>query len=295
MPMHADELPVTLGTVQALVADQFPHWAQRPVRRIESEGTVNAIFRIGDDLAARFPLRPGATRRRLLDEAAAARKLLGRTRFPVPEPVALGEPGPGYPLPWSVQTWLPGVTATYSDPGGSVDFAHDLAEFVAVVRTIDTGGLTFTGSGRGGDLRAHDEWMQTCFQESVNLLDVPRFRRLWVDLRDLPRTDPDTMNHGDLIPANVLVSSAGRLAGVLDVGGLSPADPALDLVAGWHLLDAAPRQAFRVDLACDDLQWARGRAWALEQAMGAAWYYATSHPGFSRLAQRTLTRLVTDP
>jgi hypothetical protein len=38
------------------------------------------------------------------------------------------------------------------------------------------------------------------------------------------------------IPGNVLVSG-GRLAGVLNAGGLGPADPALDLVAAWHLLD----------------------------------------------------------
>ena len=47
------------------------------------------------------------------------------------------------------------------------------------------------------------------------------------------------MSHGDLIPGNVLVSG-GRLAGVLDVGGVGPADPALDLVAAWHLLEDWP-------------------------------------------------------
>jgi aminoglycoside phosphotransferase (APT) family kinase protein len=61
---------------------------------------------------ARLPLVPekvDATRRWLEAEARAARKLLGRTRFPTPRPVALGEPGPGYPMPWSVQTWLRGI------------------------------------------------------------------------------------------------------------------------------------------------------------------------------------------
>jgi hypothetical protein len=41
-----------------------------------------------------------------------------------------GEPGAGYPLPWSVQTWLPGTVATDEDPGESAAFAHDLAEFI---------------------------------------------------------------------------------------------------------------------------------------------------------------------
>jgi len=201
-----------------------------------SEGTVNAIFRIGDRFAARFPLRPGdveTVRQWLRSEADAARELAGYTRFPVPEPVALGRPRRGYPLPWSVQTWLPGVTATEEDPGASVGFAGDLAEFIVDVRGIDTGGRTSSGRRRSGDLRGLDEWMETCFRRSERLLDVPRLRPLWRRFRELPRSPLDVMSHGDLIPADVLVA-CGRLAGVLDVGNLAPADPALDLVGAWR-------------------------------------------------------------
>jgi aminoglycoside phosphotransferase (APT) family kinase protein len=84
---------------------------------------------------------------------------------------------------------------------------------------------------------------------------------------------------------------AGRLAGVIDVGGLGAADPALDLVAAWHLLDPGPRDAFRADLRCGDLEWARGAAWAFEQAMGLVWYYAETNPAMSHMGRRTLERL----
>ncbi|WP_049561517.1 aminoglycoside phosphotransferase family protein [Nonomuraea sp. SBT364] len=292
--MHAGQLMVTPETVRALVDEQFPEWRGLPVESVAGQGTVNAIFRVGDRLAARFPLQPGdveATRRGLRAEARAAGELAGRTRFRTPEPVALGEPGAGYPLPWSVQTWLPGVVATDDDPGESVAFAHDLAALIHDLRAVGTRGRTFTGSGRGGDLRAHDEWMETCFGHSAGLLDVPRLRRLWARLRTLPRGGADVMNHGDLIPGNVLVSG-GRLAGVLDVGGFGPADPALDLVSAWHLLEAGPRKAFRDELGCDDLEWERGRAWAFQQAMGLVWYYAESNPAMSRMGRRTLERVV---
>ncbi len=76
---------------------------------------MNAVFRIGDQFEARFALEPpdvDSVRRRLESEPEAARELLVRTRFPTPEPVALGEPGAGYPLPWAAQTWVPGVVAT---------------------------------------------------------------------------------------------------------------------------------------------------------------------------------------
>ncbi|NJC69228.1 aminoglycoside phosphotransferase family protein [Planosporangium thailandense] len=295
--MHAEQLTIPVETVRELVDEQFPEWRSLPVRRIASQGTVNAIFRIGEQFAARFPLVPQdveAARRWLESEAEAARTLVGRTRFATPEPVALGDAGAGYPLPWSVQTWIPGIVATDEDPAESVAFAHDLAEFIADVRAIDTGGRTFRGHGRGGDLRSHDGWMETCFRRSEQLLDVARLRRIWADMRTLPRGETrDAMTHGDLIPGNVLVSN-GRLAGVLDVGGLGPADPALDLVSAWHLLDSVPRQALREDLGCDDLEWERGKAWAFEQAMGAFWYYVESNPAMSQMARRTLDRITAD-
>jgi len=295
--MHANQLAVSLDTVRKLVDEQFPRWRSLPIRRIASQGTVNAIFRIGEQFAARFALQPrdvGSARRWLESEAKAARELAGRTRFRTPEPVALGEPAAGYPLPWSVQTWLPGVVATDEDPGGSVAFAHDLAEFIHGVRAIATRGRTFSGEGRGGDLSSHNAWMQICFGHSEQLLDVARLRRTWAVMRELPRSAAgDVMTHGDLIPGNVLVSNA-RLAGILDVGGLAPADPALDLVGAWHLLEVGPRQILRDDLGCDDLEWERGKAWAFEQAMGAVWYYIKSNPAMSRMGQRTLDRILAD-
>lgn len=84
------------------MAEQLPRWRALAIEAVESPGTVNAIFRIGGRLAARFPLRPddaGTARRRLEAEAGAARASAGRTRFPTPEPVAIGEPGSGYPMP----------------------------------------------------------------------------------------------------------------------------------------------------------------------------------------------------
>ncbi|MFD0967829.1 aminoglycoside phosphotransferase family protein [Plantactinospora endophytica] len=295
--MHPNELTVTVDVVRALVAEQFPEWAELPVRAVVSDGTVNALFRIGDRLGARFPLEPGEvdrTLRWLEAEAEAARELAGRTRFPTPEPVALGRPGHGYPLPWSVQTWIPGTVASEADPSGSVAFAEDLADFVAGVRAIDTRGRTFGGSGRGGALTSHDGWMETCFSRSEELLDVPELRRMWAALRITPRPDPtDVMNHGDLIPGNVLVT-AGRLAGVIDVGGFGPADPALDLVAAWQLLDTGPRQVFRDRLGCDDEEWERGKAWAFVQSMGVVWYYVESNPGMAAFGRRSLERLVLD-
>jgi aminoglycoside phosphotransferase (APT) family kinase protein len=291
--MHEDQLAVDVGTVRRLVGEQFPQWRALPVHRILTAGTVNAIFRIGEDLAARFPLRSQEERhvREWLEaEAAAMREFAEVSSVPAPRPVAIGEPGGDYPLPWSVQTWLPGADATVEDPSASTWFAQDLATLIARLRNAGTRGRRFCGQGRGGHLPDHDEWMEICFRESAGLLDVTRLRAMWAAMRTLPEVDADVMCHGDLIAPNVLVRGS-RLAGVLDSGGFAAADPALDLVSAWHLLDDGPRAVLREALRCSDGQWQRGMAWAFQQAMGLVWYYAQSNPTMSRCGRRTLQRL----
>jgi hypothetical protein len=54
--MHADQLTIAVETVRDLVDDQFPRWRNLPVTGVDSQGTVNAIFRIGGDLAFREDL-----------------------------------------------------------------------------------------------------------------------------------------------------------------------------------------------------------------------------------------------
>jgi aminoglycoside phosphotransferase (APT) family kinase protein len=294
--MHENQVVVVQDVVRRLVDDQFPHWRHLALHEVTSAGTDNAIFRIGDDLAARFPLHAQDTAEAwasLESEARALRELAASSPVATPVPVALGAPGDGFPLPWAVQTWLPGRVATPDDPAGSVAFAGDLAGFITSLRALDTQGRPFSGRGRGGNLPDHDAWMDVCFERSEGLLDVAPLRRLWQELRLLPRVSPDVMAHKDLIPGNVLVRD-GRLVGVLDGGAFGPADPALDLVSAWHLLERAPREELRRALGCAEVEWRRGMAWALEQAMGLVWYYAESNPPMAHLGRRTVTRLLAE-
>lgn len=292
--MHDDELTIDDATVARLVAEQFPDHAGQPVERVGTHGTVHAVYRVGTDVSARFPLRPDdvdVARAALEHEAMAARELAAAVSVDVPQPIGIGRPGGGYPLPWSVHSWVHGSTATEHDLGESDRFADDLATLVLDIGSIPTKGRSFVGVGRGGDLRDHDWWMRACFDRSKHLLPVDRLRALWAHLRGLPRRDPDRITHGDLVPGNLIVRD-DRLAGVLDVGGFGAADPALDLVVAWHALADGPRARFREAVGADDLRWERGRAWAFQQAMGLVWYYETSNPTMSALGRRTLDRIL---
>ena len=75
--MHDDQLDIPVELAQRLVAEQFQDWKDLPVRMVASAGTMHAIARIGDALAARFPLRaddPVSVRARLEQEQLAMRE-----------------------------------------------------------------------------------------------------------------------------------------------------------------------------------------------------------------------------
>lgn len=291
--MHDGQLAVTVDVVRALIAEQFPHWSHEYVAALSTSGTVNAIFRVGERLAARFPLvvdDADAARRDLETEAAAARELASATNVPTPVVAAIGEPGHDYPGPWSLSTWLNGTPVTPDSLADSTEFALEIAAFILELRATPVAGRVFSGRGRGGDLRAHDDWVRICLDNSTDLLDVDALARAWATFRELPRHSPDVMSHTDLIPANLL-EGHGRLVGVLDVGGFGPADPALDLVVAWHVFDEGPRRELRRALGSDDVEWARGAAWAFVQAMGLVWYYRQSNVTMSALGRSTLERI----
>ncbi len=205
--MHEDQVLIDLATARSLIRDQFPTLANEPVRRLETNGTVNAIFRIGDGYAARFPLRfeaPATLMESLRSEAAAMTELAQHCRFPTPTPVFVGCSGNSYPMPWTIQTWITGDVATPAGLAASTLLADDLVFLIEALRATETRGRTFSGEGRGGDLPDHDNWMKHRFQESEGLLDVARLRVMWDRLRELPAAGDDVMSHCDLIPANLL-------------------------------------------------------------------------------------------
>src|SRR5215469_2080467 len=53
--LHEGEVGIDVRLVRRLVAVQFPRLAGLPVKAVRSTGTVNAIYRLGDDLCARLP------------------------------------------------------------------------------------------------------------------------------------------------------------------------------------------------------------------------------------------------
>jgi len=146
--MHDDQVDIDIDIARQMIRDQFPQYRHDDVTSVGSSGTVNAIFRIGSKSAARFPLRatkPTECADMLRSEAAAMVEIGQHCLFPTPQPIGLGQPGPRYPMPWAVQTWIEGEVATPNGLSGSAIFALDLASLVASLRQADTRGRRSTG------------------------------------------------------------------------------------------------------------------------------------------------------
>lgn len=288
--MHPDQLSVDEELARSLLAQQFPAWSGYEIEELSSAATVNSIFRIGSGYVARFPLH-STKAEDLESEAESFIEFSQASPFPVPSPVAIGKPSDHYDSAWSIYEWLPGEVAKPEGLADASALARDIVTLITSLRAIDVKGRVFEGQGRGGELAAHDSWVSECCVKSGHLIDSDRVWSLWERFRDLKRLSPDVMSHKDLTPFNLLISS-NRLAGVLDCGNFGPADPALDLVVAWHLFETADREIIRRELEITDIEWRRGAAWALQQAIGLIWYYETSNPEMSRLGISTIQRIL---
>lgn len=287
--LHADELPVDEALVRRMIADQLPEYAGVPLRRLSASGSSNSLFRLGHELLVRVPRQPGGSSA-ILKEARWLPYLEDALPADVPEIVALGEPAHGYPEHWSVVRWVDGEhpTAATSSTGSRDLLARDLAAVVRVLRELevppqareDAALLWYRGeplTGIDPDIRAYAEQCRSV----PNLdLDIDAVLLVWDAAMAAAADGPTPATHwlhGDLLAENLLVRN-GRLAAVLDFGGLAVGDPTVDLVAAWELLDPEARALFRTEAGLDDHTWLLGRAWALALAVMTFPYYWRTMP-----------------
>jgi len=287
--MHPGMHPVDDDLVQRLITGQFPQWAGLAVRRWPSGGTVNAMYRLGDDMAVRLPLVQGGAKDVSLEQEWLPR-LAPYLPTRIPDVLGAGEPALGYPWPWSVYRWLAGEHPEAGVLREPVLLAGDLAAFVAAMRSITLPGAP--KAHRGGpvalldaDTRAAIGELRKIPQEDV---DCDAVAAIWEEALRAPGwAGPPVWLHADLMPGNVLIDG-GRLAAVIDFGCAGTGDPACDLFPAWNLLPDDAREVFREALGVDDATWIRGRGRTLSQALIALPYYRRTNPAMAHNARHVI-------
>ncbi|MFI1979551.1 aminoglycoside phosphotransferase family protein [Streptomyces wedmorensis] len=287
--MQPDELDIDVALVEGLVAGRFPEWAGLPVRAVDSAGTDNAMFRLGEEFVVRLPRVPYAARH-VEKEQRWLPVLAPHLPLAVPVPVGRAEAGEGFPLPWSVYRWLDGDDAFDAPVADLAHAAVELGRFGRALRGVDASGGPV--SFRGGPVT---EWEGGHLPGAVRelgadgVVDAELAIAAWESVLRLPQWDgAPVWVHADLLPGNLLTRE-GRLSAVIDFGGLGVGDPACDMMPAWSLLTADTRHLFREASGADDATWARGRGWALAWGLVTENYYRVTNPVLAEVARRTRT------
>ena len=284
--MHENELPTDAALVRRLLAAQFPGWADLPVEHVPSSGTVNALYRLGDDMVVRLPRMDWGA-----GGVAKDREWLPRLApllpVPIPVPLAQGAPGPEFPWEWGIYPWLEGE---HPDCDGD---AESLAAFLGALHRVDLRGGPPARRGRPL-AEVQDDSAREALLQLDGSIDARAATAAWDAALEAPQWDgPPVWIHGDLLPANLLVRD-GRLIGVIDWGSFGVGDPAVDMIAAWGALTADGRDDFRERLGVDDATWARGRGWALSIGLIALPYYIDTNPVFAETARRLIREVLAD-
>lgn len=294
--MHEDEFEIDGPLVEGLIASQLPEWAHLPLVRFDSAGTVNAIYRLGDDLSVRLPLRPGQAAQIERDRRWLPH-LAPRLPVAIPEPLAVGAATEAYPSEWAVYRWLPGEPLTDAAVRDPRSLALDLAAFVLALQSLDASDGPPPGADnyrRGAPLGPGDASARAGLDALRGSIDTGRATQVWEAALAAPEWDgPPTWLHGDLMPGNLLVQD-GRLSAVIDFGALGVGDPACDMIPAWLALPASVRGDYRAALGVDDATWTRGRGWALWVALVGLPYYRDTNPAFVRILQRGIDAVLAD-
>ena len=297
MMPSVDKAAITAELAARLVAAQFPQWAGLPVRRVEPGGWDNVTFRLGTGLSVRLPSGPGYAQQ--VDKEHRWLPLLaGRLPLPIPQPLARGAPGCGFPWPWSVYRWLPGTPLAASHVPDRTALAADLAGFLAALYRIDPAGGPLPGEHnfyRGGPLTVYDGETRDALKALEGEIDTVRAAQVWAEALAATWHGSPVWFHGDIADGNLLIDQ-GRLSAVIDFGTAGVGDPACDTVIAWTYFSGASRRVFQSRLPADPATWARGRGWALWKAMIVLVSALRDDPEDARATKRVIAEvLCADP
>ena len=266
--MTRPRVVIDAGLARRLVAAQFPQWADLPVAPVADDGWDNRTFRLGSELSLRLP--SGAWYALQVDkEQAWLPRLAPHLPLPIPEPVARGEPGEGYPYAWSVYRWLEGEPASSGPVRDPVALASSLAAFLVALERVDAHDGPEPGPHnffRGGPLETYADEAERAIAALGDEIAADDVRRVLDDALATRWERAPVWVHGDVAASNLLLRD-GRLAAVIDFGCAAVGDPACDVVIAWTFLSGRSSDAFRSALAVDRSTWARGRGWALWKAL----------------------------
>ncbi|MFI6519815.1 aminoglycoside phosphotransferase family protein [Spirillospora sp. NPDC050679] len=258
--MADPENEITADLVHTLLQEQHPDLAGLAIREVAG-GWDNQQWRLGDELVVRMPRSeraPGLQRK----ERRWLPALAPRLPLPVPNPVRIGEPSVRFPKAWTVMTWVAGEPLDRASISRGDHAADALAGFLRALH-VEAPADAPVSEDRGAHPGEYTDGFDHFFRAVVPGGIAEDVRAVWEDAVAAPGWEgPPVWVHGDLHPANVVVSD-GALSGVIDFSDMFAGDPAWDLAAAWVVLPAgAAARFFDVYAQADEAAIRRARGLA---------------------------------
>lgn len=293
--MHNNAYHLDENIVRKLVEHRFGHWSHLPLRRVDSTGTDNVIFRLGDEMLVRLPLIPSASEK--LRKELACFPALPALPLQIPRPIAPGEASEDYQSPWAVYRWIEGEDVQVESLNDMHEVAESLAQFVRILHGSDATRIPSCGpqnNFRGCPLTKRDEPTRQAISSVSDIYDAAALLAFWENSLAIPAWTRDPVPiHGDIHAGNLLMKN-GNIIAVLDFGLMGVGDPAVDLIVNWSLLTKTSRERFRYIMEADDDTWYRGRSWAFSTALIAFSYYRRSNSFMTEMSKRVISEVLSD-
>lgn len=264
----SDEPDITSSLVTDLVAEQFPQWAHLPIKPVKLSGWDNRTFHLGEDMSVRLPSAERYAAKVHIEQEWLP-KLASCLPYPIPEPLAMGQPSQHYPWHWSIYRWIEGENADTLNADELEQFAIDSAKFLNELYRVDTTGGPLAGAHnfyRGASPSVYDDETKAAISQLKDVINADAAAKVWEKAVSSEWGYDPVWIHGDFSVGNILVKE-GRLAAVIDFGGIGVGDPACDLVIAWTFLSEESRKIFKAHINLDSDTWERARGWCLWKAL----------------------------
>lgn len=266
--MHDKQPLINELLVQNLIDTQFPEWKNLPIIPVTPGGWDNKTFRLGKNMLVRMPSNK-KYEYSVQKEQIWLPKLAPHLPLLIPEPLAFGKPGSGYPYEWSIYRWIEGETVEESSISSYRSFAISLAQFLIALQNINCTNGPVPGAQnfyRGGSLNVYDSEIRRAITIVKDKIDSKTAMEIWETALATSWNKLPVWVHGDISIGNLLLKK-GHLIAVIDFGGLAIGDPSCDLAITWTFFTEEIRETFRKMFLFDADTWARGRAWTLWKAL----------------------------
>lgn len=267
------EVAVDRALVSALLAEQFPELDAASARLL-AEGWDYSVWSVEERWAFRFPRKqvaiPGVER-----ELAVLPLLAPLLPVAVPAPRFLGEPSERFPWPFFGATLFAGVEPSEAELADAdrIELGAQLGRVLLVLHAPETLAEVDAEHALPVDLnrRADMTFRVSRARENLAALDQlgvwhapARVETILSSAEALgPTASTLVLAHGDLHQRNLLVGG-GALTAIIDWVDVCRADPCIDLVPFWSLLDGAGREQFLAEYGpVTDEQLLRARVLAI--------------------------------